>query len=376
MADHSKIEWTEATWNPVTGCTKVSAGCKHCYALREWPRLSANPKTIYFGREFGDVQCHGDRLIDPLRWTRPRRVFVNSMSDLFHEAVPDAFIDRVFAVMALSQQHTFQVLTKRAERMKSYMVSLTFNQQHQQRIADAAEAMGYAIGPQLEPIHLGRLQKAVSTIQANKAAVASADHLRQSLLQTLPNVWLGVSVEDQASANERMPYLLQTPTAVRWVSMEPLVGPVSFRWATWVDHDALKEERGRVWHLDGLEGIHWVVVGGESGPKARPMHPNWVRAIRDQCQEAAVPFFFKQWGEWVPRSSCYHTFEDGRSCADIDPDATRWPCLRMTELGNDGHNLAHEGEGDSAYVQRTGKKIAGRLLDGVLHDAYPAERAE
>lgn len=376
MADHSKIEWTEATWNPVTGCTKVSAGCKHCYALREWPRLSANPKTIYFGREFGDVQCHGDRLIDPLRWTRPRRVFVNSMSDLFHEAVPDAFIDRVFAVMALSQQHIFQVLTKRAERMKSYMLSLTFNQQHQQRVADAAESMGYAIGPKLEPIHLGRLQKAVSTIQANKAAVSSADHLRQALLCTLPNVWLGVSIEDQASANERMPHLLQTPTVVRWVSMEPLVGPVSFRWAQWVDHDALKEERGRVWHLDGLEGIHWIVVGGESGPKARPMHPNWARAIRDQCEEAKVPFFFKQWGEWVPRSNCYHTFEDGKSCADYDPGNTRWPCVKLTEKGNNGRDLAHEGEGDSAYMQRTGKKIAGRLLEGRLHDAYPVERTE
>ena len=369
MSQLSRIEWTEATWNPVTGCSKVSPGCKHCYALREWPRLSANPKTVYFDREFADVMCHPERLIDPLRWNKPRKVFVNSMSDLFHEDVPFEFIDRVFAIMALSQQHTFQVLTKRAERMANYMKSLTFNKEHQQRVADAAEALGYAIGPGLEAIHLGRLQKAVCSL-----SVDSAHYLRQALLGTLPNVWMGVSIENQETADERMPFLLQTPAAVRWISMEPLIGPVSFRWAKWVDHDALQEERGKVWELDGLEGIHWVVLGGESGPKARPMHPLWVRAIRDQCENAAVPFFFKQWGEWVPRSDCFHTFEDGKSCADYDPGATRWPCIKLTEEGNNGRDLSHEFEGETAYMQRTGKKFAGRLLDGELHDAYPVSK--
>lgn len=294
MSQLSRIEWTDATWNPITGCSKVSPGCKHCYALREWPRLSANPKAVYFGREFTNVMCHPERLTDPLRWNKSRMVFVNSMSDLFHEDVPDSFIDQVFAVMALSQQHIFQVLTKRAERMKSYMISLTFKVEHQERIATIAKDMGYVFGPKLEAIRIKDLEKAGKALGAESVLVDSVANLRAVLLHSLPNVWLGVSIENQQAANERMPFLLQTPAAVRWISMEPLIGPVSFRWAPWVDHDALKEERGRVWHLDGLEGIHWVVVGGESGPKARSMHPAWVRAIRDECQEAKVAFFVKQ----------------------------------------------------------------------------------
>lgn len=294
MSQLSRIEWTDATWNPITGCSKVSPGCKHCYALREWPRLSANPKTVYFGREFTNVMCHPERLADPLRWNKSRMVFVNSMSDLFHEDVPDSFVDQVFAVMALSQQHIFQVLTKRAERMKSYMISLTFKVEHQERIATIAKDMGYVFGPKLVAIRIKDLEKAGKALGAESVLVDSVANLRAVLLRSLPNVWLGVSIENQQAANERMPFLLQTPAAVRWISMEPLIGPVSFRWAPWVDHDALKEERGRVWHLDGLEGIHWVVVGGESGPKARSMHPAWVRAIRDECQEAKVAFFVKQ----------------------------------------------------------------------------------
>lgn len=315
MSDQTGIEWTDATWNPVTGCTKVSAGCKHCYAERDWARLSANPATRYHGRAFGDVQCHADVLELPLRWKRPRRVFVNSMSDVFHPDVPDCFIDRVFAVMALARQHTFQVLTKRADRARDYM--------------------------------LGSRRSAID---------AQVDHLMMTgkhgrfggFHWPLPNVWLGVSVEDQATADERIPLLLQTPAAVRWISAEPLLGPVTL---------ALHGHRMGV-QASAVRGvIDWVVVGGESGPKARPMHPAWVRDLRDQCAAASVAFLFKQWGEWFPASI-------GQS---------------GTQLGAWKGSTFMPGWGDiktpDNNMVRAGRKCFGaRLLDGVTHDAYPGRR--
>lgn len=338
----TQIEWTDETWNPVTGCSKVSQGCKNCYALREWTRLAANPKaTAYFGRAFTDVACHPERLDAPLRWTKPRKIFVNSMSDLFHEAVPFEFIDQVFAVMALSRRHIFQVLTKRPERMLDYLTGLG---KSAKRMDDAARTLGY-------------------TLEFDGVSLVS---------WPLPNVWLGVSAEDQATANERIPILLRTPAAVRWLSAEPLLGAVDLLSVVMPDGDTLSASL----YNDGESaGLDWVVVGGESGPKARPMHPKWVFSLRDQCAKAGVPFLFKQWGEWVPRSSCYHTFADGSDCANLDMGATKWPTIRLTEHGNNGRDLAHAGEGDDAYMQRVGKKIAGRLLKGKLHDGYPAEIA-
>lgn len=326
MSDKSKIEWTEATWNPVTGCTKISRGCKNCYAEREWPRLT-KLVPAYAGREFSDVRTHPERLDQPLHWKRPRRIFVNSMSDLFHEAVPIEFIDCVFSVMALSPQHTFQVLTKRPERMREYLTGLNlFN-------------------------------------------------------WPLPNVWLGVSVEDQATANERIPLLLSTPAAVRWVSAEPLLGPVSLKQLGsenpyLIDAIAGVMRSTAPISLDPsppeyLPHLDWVVVGGESGQNARPMHPDWARDLRDQCTAAGVPFLFKQWGEWAPRSECYHTLTSGQAAADIDPGATKWPCVRLTFKGNNGRDLANACDGDDCYMQKVGKKLAGRLLDGVQHDGYP-----
>jgi protein gp37 len=336
----TQIEWTDETWNPVTGCSKVSQGCKNCYALREWPRLAANPKaTAYFGREFTDVAVHTERLTTPLRWTRPRRIFVNSMSDLFHEDVPFDFIDQVFAVMGnafcMDKGHVFQVLTKRPERMHAYLTDT----ETVYRVTRAMKAMKLDLPGENSPP-----------------------------TWPLPNVWLGVSVEDQATADQRIPVLLRTPAAVRWISAEPLLGPMEITFALGMHID----EYGN-WRVGG--GLDWVVVGGESGPKARPMHPKWVFSLRDQCAKAGVPFLFKQWGEWVPRSSCYHTFADGSDCANLDMGATKWPTIRLTEHGNNGRDLAHAGEGDDAYMQRVGKKIAGRLLKGKLHDGYPAEIA-
>ncbi len=196
MSDKTGIAWTDATWNPVTGCSKVSQGCKNCYAEREWGRLSANPKAMaYYGRAFTDIACHEDRLDQPLRWKKPRMIFVNSMSDLFHEDVPDDFIDRVFAVMALAENHTFQVLTKRPERMLRWFDPGFDNREH-------------AVGQAMREIAAAR--------GGDDAGLPE---------WPLPNVWLGVSVEDHATADERIPLLLQAPAAVRWVSAEPLIGP-------------------------------------------------------------------------------------------------------------------------------------------------------
>jgi protein gp37 len=337
MADKSSIEWTDATWNPVTGCTKVSAGCKHCYAERDWARLAHLP--AYAGRAFTDVRCHQGRLDQPLRWRRPRRIFVNSMSDLFHPDVPNDFIHAVFAVMALARQHTFQVLTKRPERMAGYLRSIQDDCKDKRPWIDATGLIDYGTPAQ-------------RAFAINDAG------------WPLNNVWLGVSVEDQATANERIPLLLKTPAAVHWVSAEPLLGPVNLHAVSHLGWGAA--EVG-----ERLARIDWLVVGGESGPKARPMHPDWPRILRDQCASAGVPFLFKQWGEWVPRSACYHTFEDGLSCADHDPGANKWPCIRLTEGGHNGRDLANLDGGDDAYMQRVGKKMAGRLLDGVLHGAYP-----
>ena len=316
MSDKSRIEWTDATWNPVTGCTKVSDGCKHCYAERTWARLSA-PRAVpnrYTGRKFTDVQVHDDIIEQPLHWEKPRRIFVNSMSDLFHPSVPDIFIREIFAIMAVEAHHTFQVLTKRPERM--------------------CELLGMWRDDDVFMYH---------------------DGLAPS------NVWLGVSVEDQATADERIPLLLDTPAAVRWVSAEPLLGPVRFHWDRWLPVSGFEQiERER------LRTIDWVVAGGESGPKARPMHPDWVRSLRDQCAEAVVPFLFKQWGEYCPSSYLPK---------DASLPARSWAWI--SEKGGPAEiSLGGPFKAEFAHhelMARIGKKSAGRLLDGIQHDSYPNE---
>lgn len=270
MADNTRIEWADATWNPVTGCTKTSDGCRYCYAAREWQRLSANPRSVYFGRRFTDVQCHPERLSQPGRWTRPRIIFVNSMADLFHDEVPDAFVEQVFDAMAEAPRHVFLVLTKRAERMCRWV----------QRYRSAFD----------------RRWQGVATYTYSYA-----------------HVWIGVSVEDQRSAAQRVPYLLDTPAAVRWISAEPLIGPLDL---THLDADA--SGHPTLCQVDALTGRHrdmgrpcadvqrvdWVVVGGESGGAAdvRLMSPEWPRSLRDQCARAGVPMIFKQWGSAAART--------------------------------------------------------------------------
>lgn len=338
MADKSPIEWTNASWNPVRGCSRVSEGCRNCYAEIMAARFSgpgqwgeglatmvrsADGKTDH--RWTGKVVAAPDHVLtQPLRWRKPRRIFVNSTSDLFHEGLPDAVIDRVFAVMALCPQHTFQVLTKRPERMRAYFAGI--RDRHIGWLG--ARPLGaWVIYARAEALasNLGSKYGGVPFAAALNKAKPKDFHLMRDQWP-LPNVWLGTSVEDQATADARIPHLLDTPAAVRFISAEPLLGPVDL-------HSALCRETGSCPTCPAcLGGIHWVIVGGESGPGARPMHPDWARSLRGQCAAAGVPFFFKQWGEWAPNES----------------------------QGAD-------------YAQRIGKCAAGRLLDGVTHDAMPGE---
>lgn len=270
MAEHSTIEWTRgddgtpgATWNPITGCTLVSAGCAHCYAAElATTRLRNHPSRAGLARKnaageakfTGEVRFNEQWLDQPLRWKRPRRIFVCAHSDLFHESVPDEWIDRVFAVMALAPQHTFQCLTKRPERAREYLT------------ADGG------FGPWGRVEHHARH---MARIPAGKTLATYGG-------SNLPHIWLGTSVEDQAAADARIPALLETPAAVRFVSAEPLLGPVDL-------HDYLvRAQNGFCPMLD------WVIVGSESGRHARPCNVDWVRSLRDQCVSAGVPFFWKQ----------------------------------------------------------------------------------
>lgn len=279
MSDHSAIEWTEATWNPVVGCDQVSPGCAHCYAKTQHDRRHkavTNGKRLpmQYAKPFETVQLFPDRLEQPLHWRKPRRVFVNSLSDLFHEAVPDEFIDQVLAVMALTPRHTYQVLTKRPGRMRQYFDRLSFEPE---RIEDEATDIAHS--------HI-----------ANTWAL---QELADAATWPLKNVWLGVSVENQHFADERIPMLLQTPAAVRFISAEPLLGPVDL---------AGDPDPCRTWLRSGLRAIRglatdrwrppldWVIVGGESGPGARPLDLAWARSIVQQCQAAGVPVFVKQLG--------------------------------------------------------------------------------
>lgn len=357
MSDKSGIEWTDATWNPTTGCTKVSQGCKHCYAEKLWPRMAEQEGTVYTGRQFTDVQCHPERLAQPLHWARPRMIFVNSMSDLFHEDVPDEFIDQVFAAMALADHHTFLVLTKRPERMRSYMQDCDWG--------DAANV--------LHDQHIARLDGRL--------------YLGGEIVPPLPNVWLGVSVENQATADERIPVLLDTPAAVRFISAEPLLGAVTLErfvasgnyymtrceYCRWVGSTALcngGNEEIICPHClhsiagDDAPGLDWVIAGGESGPGARPMHPAWARSLRDQCAIARVPFFFKQWGAWAPWSDSNDPSLKERIGTQLVPPG------KLVKPDGTIHRKGRAPE-STVLMSRLGKRTAGAMLDGREHKAYP-----
>lgn len=316
MSDGTKISWSDATWSPVTGCSKTSEGCLNCYIDRTPPFRMAHRK--FDGPGIGattGVKLHSERLGIPMKWRKPRMIFVCSLADLFQDEVPDFFIAEVFAVMALSPQHTFQVLTKRHARMRSLLNSTDFRRQVQQatlvRVGNRAPWL-------VEP------------------------------WWPLRNVWVGVSTENQKWADIRIPALLDTPAAVRWISAEPLLGAIE-----------LRDE----W-LTGERSLSWVVAGGESGPKARPMHPHWARSLRDQCTTAGVAYHFKQYGEWAPTGETL-TAKDPRTLA-MHPRGTT---AMTTENPFDPFAVRHP---YWEALRRWGKKAAGRELDGREWNEYPA----
>jgi protein gp37 len=272
MSVKSKIGWTDRTWNPVSGCSKISPACDNCYAERMSKRMAGRfgyPKDKPF-----EVALHHDKLPQPLRWRKPSRIFVVSMGDLFHEDVPDEYVDDMFWVMALSKRHTFQILTKRPRRMKRWM--------------EWAKHAPHDLAP-----------------------------IRDTW--PLPNVWLGVTAEDQHRADDRIPVLLSIPAAVHFVSVEPMLGPI-----------------------DLSHPIDWVIAGGESGPGARPMHTDWVRSLRDQCVKSDTPFFLKGWGELLPHGQ-------------VGTQTGLWKNTDKRPL-------------------RTTKKNAGRELDGRIWEQFPEKR--
>lgn len=276
----TKIEWADVVWNPVRGCTRVSE----------------------------------EQLEKPLHWSKPRRIFVNSMSDLFHEDLSFEDISRVFSVMKIEQRHQYLILTKRPDRMRQFIHRLV-------------NCVHWKDG--LEVFH-----------------------------QSFSHVWLGVSVEDQKTADERIPILLDTPAAIRFVSAEPLLGSVNLCNIGSRYHDALKGQRWEEGRLCSTPKLDWVICGGESGPGARPMHPAWAREIRDDCQEAGVPFHFKQHGDWSHDCTGYPDAKVGF----VTPDG-RWQASQPAGYGADFPGALD--------IYRVGKKNAGRLLDGREWKEFP-----
>ena len=310
MSDKSGIEWCDATWNPVVGCKRVSPGCDHCYAARESSgrlrRLPLYAGLAECGVFSGEVRLVPQRLDQPIRWKRPRRIFVNSMSDLFHPDVPEAFIEQVLVVMSRAEQHTFQLLTKRPQAM-SAILSKWYHR-------------GHLFGD-----------------DAPGATTPRTGLIGNGARLPLSNLWLGTSIESDRYAF-RADHLRSTPAAVRFLSLEPLLGPLP--------------------SLD-LTGIDWVIVGGESGPDARPMHPDWASDVRDRCVAGGVPFLFKQWGTWVP-------------LRELPTGSVPLP---RQSRSNKARLVGDERDERPVYVlraSRTGEVTDPHRLDGRVWDEYPS----
>ncbi|MGD9644283.1 MAG: DUF5131 family protein [Pirellulales bacterium] len=361
MSDRSAIEWTDATWNPTRGCSRVSPGCANCYAEREAHRHD-HPGGAYEGltkqtkagpRWTGRVIAAKHKLFEPLTWKRPRRIFVNSMSDLFHEDLPDDAIVDAFAVMAMNPRHTFQVLTKRADRMRKWFFLVRDGFETARRVG--LRALDFTC-------------QFVADGLTFTSSTGKIDRDGSTLPWPLPNVWLGVSVENQEWADKRVPDLLETPAAVRFLSCEPVLGPIdlaNIRLPGAGFIDALEGLGHDGTEMDGYAypALDWVIAGGESGPGARPMHPDWARTLRDQCAGAEIPFFFKQWGEWLPGD---------QEPPALAPHSLDKQHIRWIDVAGGVHKigLVQKVEGHT-LTMRVGKKAAGRLLDGRQHNEFP-----
>ncbi len=417
----SKIEWTDRSdWNYLRGCTRVSEGCHHCYAEAIAARFSG-PGQPFHGfaertkngpRWTGKVAAIPERLTLPLRWRKPARIFVNSAFDLFHEDVADDEIDRVFAVMALAPQHTFQLLTKRAQRMRVYLSALSKNADRDR----ANELPAYWQSRLANANQPGSLPISKNDVERALGFCAKFTYDQPTPAWPLPNVHLGVSVEDQATADARVPELLATPAALRFVSAEPLLGPIDFtrlgtlevlrsalpQVAAYHEADVRPntisgmqiEALGRPGqattfyqtpdHMGGFAirfprpfpRLDWIIVGGESGANARTMHPDWPRAIRDQCANAVVPFFFKQWGEWIGADQWLREIQADGSRLTVCGRALQTPlnfhdAQAVAEMS--GAPFQHQSDGST--LLRVGRRRAGRLLDGREHNDLPEIRS-
>lgn len=398
MATDTSIEWADKTWSPIIGCDRVSPGCDSCYAITTAHIRKSNPHpdiaAAFAGTTHktdgridwtGQINHLEDRLAQPLAkdWQKPLKIFVNSQSDLFHKDVDTDFIAKVFAIMALTPQHEYQILTKRHARMRSVLTDI------------CTCGNGHAPGTHFR----SRMAWAVSKANPDRipGVPDDAEQRVNDAPWPLPGVWMGVSVENQHWANIRIPALLDTPAAVRWISAEPLLGPVDLygdlrndvyrctcgSWERDGNVHTLCPDCGQAWrYKPGDARINWVVAGGESGPKARPMHPDWPRSLRNQCALAGVPYLFKQWGTWgvdaplddqgrilnTRRGLGITVANDGTVYQPGDlsyPDGPRYG-----EAIRAGHDRSH-----LAGMYRLGKKKAGRELDGRTHDEFPVVSA-
>lgn len=335
----TKIEWATDVWNPVTGCTKISPGCQNCYAERMAKRLRGR-----YGYPVDNpfrVTLHPERMFQPYKWKKPSRVFVCSMSDLFHRNIPFDDIWSIYDTMsgaASIKGHTFIVLTKRPER------ALEFYKWVKQGLEDN--------------LKLGKMV----------------------ISWPIRNLWLGVTCENQEQADKRIPILLQIPAAVRFLSVEPMLGPVDLRlnerWCTYGDGEHHADCETKADHLNG------IIVGGESGHHARPMHPDWARKVRDDCVEAGVPFFFKQWGEWLPIISIYPNADNVTFDTQGKDDLYGEKGLQQKILDINGNFREHnpfrkelpqreEQAKKQIWMGKVGKKAAGRELDGKIWNQLP-----
>ena len=384
MAEHTKIEWARhpatglgATWNIVTGCSVVSPGCTNCYAMKlAGTRLKHHPSREGLTVDTkagpvwnGTVRFNEQWLLQPMAWKKPHGIFVAAHGDLFAEGITDDQLDRIFAVMALTPQHIYYVLTKRPERMRAYLSA---------------------------PHRDAKWLEAIRSLSDNEWDEVFAS-------TPLPNVWLGVSVEDQARANDRIPILLDTPAAMRFISAEPLLGPLDLTQirrpssptdrlypndlgATyWVNAitgtmGVLTEKRGRFTYDKQVSAcLDWIIAGGESGSGARPSHPDWFRGLRDQCTAAAVPFFFKQWGVWHEAVTDWRDPDGNHHQADPDnyEDLQLFDPKTDKLISVNGALFTPQTlppDIPARLIERIGKKAAGRPLDGIEHTAWPELR--